>query len=271
MNKPNHPASLRVIATAMCAALYAVGSYATAYIPSPWGFGQFRPAVIIPSLFGAIFGPLPAAIGAAMGTLIADSTKHGTLYMGSLLAAVPGNFIGFYIFGYILQKKFNWTRFISASVTTLVVANAIVAFLYVFLFKTFYMQAFAFSPDSLTYLSVGLTIYWFVTMLPFILLVTPLLIRAVAYAMPTIVSEEVRVKSLETEIPKTSFSLATVVPGVIMLFIGLATTFTPLGAFTASTNGLSGTLFIELLYYIGGATLIAIGFLALVKQKMEKP
>jgi len=89
--------------------------------------------------------------------------------------------------------------------------------------------------------------------------------------MPTIVSEEVRVKSLETEIPKTSFSLATVVPGVIMLFIGLATTFTPLGAFTASTNGLSGTLFIELLYYIGGATLITIGFLALVKQKMEKP
>jgi hypothetical protein len=206
-----------------------------------------------------------------MGTLIADSTKHGTLYMGSLLAAVPGNFIGFYIFGYIVKKKFNWTRFISASVITLVIANAIVAFLYVFLFKAIYMQALAFSPDVLTFLSVGLTIYWFVTMLPFILLVTPLLIRAVAQAMPTIVPEEVRVNSLETELPKTSFSLATIVPGVIMLLIGLATTFTQLGAFTESAGKLSGTLMIELMYYIGGATLITIGFLALVKQKMKKP
>jgi len=271
MNKSNHPASLLVVATAMCAALYAIGSYATAYIPSPWGFGQFRPAVIIPSLFGVIFGPIPAAIGAAMGTLIADSTKHGTLYMGSLLAAVPGNFIGFYIFGYIVKKKFNWTRFISASVITLVIANAIVAFLYIFLFKAIYMQALAFSPDVLTFLSLGLTIYWFVTMLPFILLVTPLLIRAVAQAMPTIVPEEVRVNSLETELPKTSFSLATIVPGAIMLLIGLATTFTPLGAFTASASKLSGTLMIELMYYIGGATLIIIGFVALVKHKMEKP
>jgi len=270
MNKPNHPASLLVVATAMCAALYAVGCYATASIPSPWGFGQFRPAVIIPALFGAIFGPIPAAIGAAMGTLIADSTKHGTLYMGSLLAAVPGNFIGFYIFGYIV-KKFNWTRFISASVITLVVANAIVAFLYVFLFKAIYMQTLEFSPDVLTFLSLGLTIYWFVTMLPFILLVTPLLIRAVAQAMPTIVPEEVRVNSLETELPKTSFSLATIVPGVIMVLIGLATTFTQLGAYTESASKLSGTLMIELMYYIGGATLIIIGFLALVKQKMKKP
>ena len=133
------------------------------------------------------------------------------------------------------------------------------------------MQALAFSPDALTFLSLGLTIYWFVTMLPFILLVTPLLIRAVAQAMPTIVPEEVRVNSLETELPKTSFSLATIVPGVIMLLIGLATTFTQLGAFTASASKLSGTLMIELMYYIGGATLIIIGFIALVKQKMEKP
>jgi uncharacterized membrane protein len=268
--KKNHPASLLIIATAMCAALYAVGSYATAYIPSPWGFGQFRPAVIVPALFGAIFGPIPAAIGAAMGTLIADSTKHGTLYMGSLLASVPGNFIGFYIFGYILKKKFNWTRFISASIITLTVANAIVAFLYVFLFKALYLNALAFSPETLTFMSLGLTIYWFVTMLPFILLVTPLLIRAVASAMPTIVPEEVRANSLQTELPRTSFALATIAPGITLLVIGLATTFTPLGAFTQSATKLSSTLLIELMYYIGGAALLTIGLVALAKQKMVK-
>jgi hypothetical protein len=52
------PASLRAVLTALCAALYAVGAYATAYIPSPWGFGQFRPAVVIPAFFAVVFGPL---------------------------------------------------------------------------------------------------------------------------------------------------------------------------------------------------------------------
>jgi len=270
MAKQNHPASLLIVATAMCAALYAVGCYATAYIPSPWGFGQFRPAVLIPAFFGAIFGPLPAAMGAAAGTLIADSTKHATLYMGSLLAAVPGNFIGFYIFGYILKKKFNWTRYIVASIVSLIVSNLIVAFLYVFLFKALYMEALAFSLDSLTLISLGLAIYWFVVMLPFVLLVTPLLIRIVSYAMPTIVPEEVRVTSLETEFPKTSFSLAMVIPGLVMLFLGLATTFTQLGDFTRDASKLSSTLMIELMYYVGGVTLIVIGLAALVKQKTEK-
>ena len=55
--------TLLLTATIMCAALYAIGSYVTAYIPSPWGAGQFRPAVVIPSLFATIFGPLPAGIG----------------------------------------------------------------------------------------------------------------------------------------------------------------------------------------------------------------
>ena len=90
------PKSVLTMATVMCAALYAVGSFVTAYIPSPWGFGQFRPAVVIPAFFAVLFGPMPAGIGAAIGTLIADSVKHGYLYHGSFLAAVPGNFIGFY-------------------------------------------------------------------------------------------------------------------------------------------------------------------------------
>lgn len=267
MREVNHKASLLLTATVMCAALYAVGCYATAYIPSPWGFGQFRPAVIIPALFGAIFGPVPSALGAAIGTLIADSVKHGTLYMGSLMAAVPGNFLGFYIFGYILKKKFNWTRFISASVVTLIVGNAITAFFYVFLYRAIYLQAFAFSVDTLTFISFSLTIYWFVTMLPFILLVTPLLIRAVASAMPSVVSEELRTSSLQVEIPKTSFALAMIAPGLIMLLIGLATTFTPLKDFTMSVAKLSSTILIESMYYVGGTVFIILGLLSLTQTK----
>lgn len=271
MSEHKQPLSLLVVAAAVCAALYAVGSYATAYIPSPFGFGQFRPAVIVPALFGSLFGPFPAAIGAALGTLIADSTKHGYLYPGSFLAAVPGNFIGFFIFGYILKKKFNWTRFIIASVITLAVANAIVAFLYMFIFKSLYMQQLALLPDMLTTVSVGLTVYWFVTMLPFVLLVVPPLIRAIAYAMPNIVPGDVRANSLKSELPKTNFSLALIIPGIIMVAIGLATTFTPLGNYTVGAGKLAGKLLIELLYYVGGATIVVLGILAFAKQKMKPP
>ena len=262
--------SLLVVAAAICAALYAVGSYLTAYIPSPFGFGQFRPAVIVPALFGALFGPFPAAVGAAFGTLIADSTKHGYLYPGSFLAAVPGNFVGFFIFGYILKKKFTWTRFISASVITLAVANAIVAFLYMFIFKALYAQALPFVADALTAVAVGLTVYWFVTMLPFVLLAVPPMIRAIAHAMPNIVSEDLRKNSLRSELPNTSFSLAMIIPGAIMVLIGLLTTFTSLGDYTVGASKLAGKLLIELLYYVGGAALLVVGFLALLRRKNKE-
>jgi uncharacterized membrane protein len=268
MVRQNNPASLFIVAGAMCAALYAIGCYVTAYIPSPWGFGQFRPAVVIPAFFAAIFGPLPAALGAAIGTLIADSTKHGCLYVGSLIAAVPGNFVGFYIFGYILKRKFSWARFISASLITLTVANLIVAFLYVFAFKMLYLQAYAFSANALTYLSVGLTIWWFVTMLPFVLLITPPLIRVVAASFPSLVSDDLRTHALKMEFPRLSFSLAMVAPGAVMLLIGMATTFTQLGEYTMTSFGESTASMIELMYYVSGALLFSIGIIVLATQEL---
>ena len=72
-NNTKKSISLTVALISICASLYALGSFITANIPSPWGAGQFRPAVVIPSLFAVISGPFPAGIGAALGTLIADS------------------------------------------------------------------------------------------------------------------------------------------------------------------------------------------------------
>ena len=268
--KKQQPLSLLTVAMALCASLYAVGSYATAYIPSPWGFGQFRPAVVIPAFFATIFGPMPAAVGAAMGTLIADSAKHGYLYPGSYLAAVPGNFIGFYLFGYIV-KKFNWRRFILASNVTLTVANLIVAFLYVFLFKVLYLnqQEYAeMAMSSLVSLSIGLTLWWFVTMLPFVLLVTPPLIRAVAAAVPSIVPEDVKIHSLKEELPKTTLSLAMLVPGLIMLLIGLATTYTGVGSYFSNTFGDPTSILIELMFYISGITLTCLGIVVYAGKRL---
>ena len=268
--KEQHPISLLTVATIMCAVLYAIGAYSTAYIPSPWGVGQFRPAVVIPAFFAVIFGPIPAAVGAAIGTLIADSVKHGYLYPGSFLAAVPGNFIGFFLFGYIVKKKFTWGRFILASNVTLTVANLIVAFLYITVFKALYLSQPAYvalSWDAIVFLSIGLTIWWFVTMLPFVLLITPLLIRAVAAAVPSVVPKDVRTHSLKEELPKTTFSLAMLIPGLIMLLIGLATTFTVIGNYISSHFKPPISTLIELMFYASGVILFVLGILIYTGQK----
>jgi len=268
------PVSLLTVAMIMCAVLYAIGAYSTAYIPSPWGVGQFRWAVVIPAFFATIFGPMPAGIGAAIGTLIADSVKHGYLYPGSYIAAVPGNFIGFYLFGYIVKKKFTWGRFILASNVTLTVANLIVAFLYVFLFKVLYLSQQAYvkmSSDAQIFLSIGLTIWWFVTMLPFVLLVTPLLIRAVAAAVPSVVPEEVRVHSLKQELPKNTFSLAILIPGLIMILMGLATTYTTLGNHINSFFGEPTFSLIQLMFYGSGLTLTVLGIIVYTSRTFLWP
>lgn len=260
--------SIFLTATIMNAVLYAIFSFATAYIQSPWGAGQFRPAVVIPALFSTVFGPIPGGIGAALGTLIADSVKHGQIYPGSFLAAVPGNFIGFFLFGYIV-RKFSWKRFILASQVTLTIANMIVAFLYVFLFKVLYLGQAKYvnmSLDIQVFFSLGLTIWWYVTMLPFVLLVTPVLIRAVVSAFPAIVSREIQENSFKKELPNKSFSLAMLTPGLIMLIFGLATSYTELGLminsyFTEPTSNL-----IQLMFYLSGGALSFLGIISYVKK-----
>jgi uncharacterized membrane protein len=268
------PYSVIVVTAAINAALYAVGAYATSYIPSPWGIGQFRPAVIVPALFATIFGPWAGGIGAALGTLIADSVKHGGLYFGSLLAAVPGNFVGFFIFGYVLQKKFNWAKFVTVANVTLVIANAIVAFLYVFAFKYLYAQAFTeLTSEALTILSVGLTIFWFVTMLPFVLLVTPPLIMAVSSAFPSIVPEDLR-KNVRKQPPKRLLGLSMLIPGAVMICIALITSYTTFGSYLSTkfaTNYFPTTVMtlLQLLFYVAGIALTIVGFAVLARKKQN--
>ena len=247
--------------TVMCATLYAVGSYLTAYIPSPWGFGQFRPAVVIPAYFAAVFGPLPAGIGAALGTLIADSAKHGYIYPGSLIAAVPGNFVGFYLMGWFLWRRFSWNRFILISNVGLLLANAVVAILYVFAYKVLYQSQYVGIPgDALVAIAAGLTLFWFVTMLPFVLLITPTLIQATVKAFPSFVYPDL-VESLRRRIPGKELGVSMLGPGAILLVIGLAVSFTGLGLWMVSnpTFGAVTKSIIEVLCYVCGVVLSALG------------
>jgi len=231
------PRSLEIVLTSLCAALYAIGSYMTAYIQSPWGMGQFRPAVVIPALFATLFGPWVAGVGASIGTLICDSIKHGTLYLGSLIAAVPGNFIGFFLFGFIVWRRFSWERFILASNLTLIIGNIVTAFLYIFVYKFLFAQALKMSFEALFLLSLGLTLFWFITMLPFVLFVTPPLIRIISIAFPSIVPPEVRAESIKHAIPRRTLGLSILSSGLFSLSIGLLISFSPFGSYLAINFG----------------------------------
>jgi len=87
---------------ALNTALYAVGSLATAYIPTTFII-QFRPAVAIPAIFAALYGPLVGGLGAAMGTFIASIIRYGTPLL-TLFSGTPANFACFYLLGYLTAK-----------------------------------------------------------------------------------------------------------------------------------------------------------------------
>jgi hypothetical protein len=262
--------SLEVTQSATCAVLYAMGSYLTAYISSPWGSGQFRPAVVIPAIFATLFGPFVGGIGAALGTLVADSIKHGELYVRSLVSAVPGNFIGFYLFGWLMKRRFSWENFVKTSQVTLLISNVIVAFLYVY-YRVFvdvsYPVAFA---NAWIYISLGLVAWWYVTMLPFVLLLGPPLIRAVASAFPGLVSEQIGSSNVRSEVLRRSFSMAMMMPGLIMLLIGIATVLADPNQLLSLNIAASPLILagMQAMFIVGAVILLALGILILATGKL---
>jgi len=259
--------------TALNAALYAITAYATAYIESPWGHGQFRPAIVIPALFATIFGPWVGGIGAAIGTLICDSFKHGTLYMPSLIAAVPANFLAFFLYGYILRKRFTWDRFVMASVLSLFIGNFVCAILLVW-YYTLWIHLFTMNTISeFILLSLGLTAWWFITMLPFQLLITPFLVKIVVRTIPSVVLNTLKI-SLGSPLPMKRLSLALLVPGLIMFLIGVLLVVHP-SVGLMLTGGLKNAemlaSLIKVMFLITGLSAIIIGIIFLLTAKLRMP
>jgi hypothetical protein len=205
---------------------------------------------------------MPAGVGAALGTLIADSAKYGYLYPGSYLASVWGNFLGFFLFG-VITRRFSWGRFVIASNVTLTVANFVVAVLYVMVFKILYLgdaKYLAFSNEAVVIFIFGLTVWWFVTMLPFVLLVTPILIVIAARTMPSFITQSLRKQSLRQELPVNLFSMALLVPGVVMIILGLLTAYSSMGSEITRYFGATTTALMQWMFLLSGITLSVLGF-----------
>ncbi len=254
--------------TSLGAALYSIGSYATAYIQSPWGLGQFRPAVVIPSIFALLLGPAVGGLSAAIGTLIADSVKHATLYIPSLVAAVPSNFLAFYLFGKLLQGKFRWPRFIAASVLALGIGNALCAVLYALYQATIGVIPIGLLPG----LSIGLTVWWFSTMLPFQLLVVPPVLRALAKSVPNLVPQDVIRECLEGVTPKSKLVITLLLTGCLAVGVAALTVFSRevasffVGALRPDRREAVKSL-IAFMFSVTGAALLATGSVLAVARR----
>jgi hypothetical protein len=99
-----HLKTLDIVVIGISAALYAVFGILTANL-SFFGVG-FLPAVVIPAVFAALYGPWVGGIGAAIGIFIRDMFVHGNAAL-SLVAGVPPNFIVFFLIGYIACRNIS--------------------------------------------------------------------------------------------------------------------------------------------------------------------
>ncbi|MHB8700876.1 MAG: ECF transporter S component [Nitrososphaerales archaeon] len=155
---------------AICAALYATVNAITSFIPTPFGIGEFRPGVIVPAFFAVVAGPIPAAIGAGIGSFIGDMVSlvpaGRSTFALALGAGATGNFVGFLLLGYVYQKLRTWKGFILGTTSGLFLGNFVAAAGVVLI------AGLPFNP----YLP-GFLLFWFGTMFPFVIIFVPILVR----------------------------------------------------------------------------------------------
>jgi uncharacterized membrane protein len=172
MNLPNTGGSTArmVAAAATCAALYAIVNILTSPIKTPWGVGEFRPGVVIPAFYALIFGPVPAALGAGLGSIIGDLVSlvpgGASTPLVAIVAGGIGNFLGFLLLGWVYEKIRGWRGFMLGTISGLFIGNLWAAAGVVFLLGL---------PNVLI---LGLLLFWFGTMFPFVILFVPALVRA---------------------------------------------------------------------------------------------
>jgi len=162
---------------AICAALYAIVIGVTAFIPTPWGVGQVLPGVVVPALFAIAMGPWVGGLGAAIGTFVGDMAFQSLIHTNIVLilvAGVPGNFFGFFVLGYLLKGKKNWSRFTVVTLISLFIGNLIAA-------SGVDVVVFGRLSSGVQLLLVmGYTFFWIDTMVPFMFTILPLMMKGVS-------------------------------------------------------------------------------------------
>lgn len=175
-----------VASAAICASLYAIVNAATSFISTPFGLGEFRPGAVIPAFFAITAGPLPAALGAGIGSFLGDMislvpTGRST-FLWALIAGGAGNFLGFLTLGLVYDKLKNWKGFLVGTTSGLFVGNIVVAATIV-LIGMFFLPASSLNifngmgGGPAIAIGTGLFLFWFGTMFPFVIILVPPIVR----------------------------------------------------------------------------------------------
>ena len=254
------------------AALYAVAISLTSFIPTPWGVGNFRPGVLIPAFFALVYGPFIGGMGGAIGCFIGDlalSFFGLTNPLLSLVAGVPGNFIGFYLMGWFAKKYHSWSAFVVTSFASLLVGNAVCAIGVVGFFSTV-VPAWASWPIDVKVGTIfGFTFFWVATMMPFVIPLMPALLRV---AKPFWASHKGNLDVREITWGETTETLrSTIVVSLILTGLYAVVMFTPLGDLVFSTTMYSDTTYwVKSLMLIASVIVIAFGIVITVLHQRKK-
>ncbi|MCW4020152.1 MAG: ECF transporter S component [Candidatus Bathyarchaeota archaeon] len=223
-NEETGSVALKLSLISISAALYAVAIAVTSPVPTPWGVGHFRPGVVIPAFFAVVFGPIVGGVGAAIGCFLGDfalSFFGLTTPLLSLVAGVPGNFVGFYLLGLLVSKRHSLSSFILSNFVALIIGN-LIASLGVLAYFWFIVPDWALWSINLKIaITVGLTLFWVVTMVVFVVPLVPIL---VAYIEPTLTKMGVKgVSNLNWSSPiaqvKASATVALALAAVYVLVV----------------------------------------------------
>ncbi|MDG6907107.1 MAG: hypothetical protein JRN20_15140 [Nitrososphaerota archaeon] len=275
MYKSFSSSRVRLIASAaMCAALYAIVNAATSFIRTPWGIGEFRPGVVIPAFFAITAGPIPAALGAGIGSFIGDMVsvvpQGSSNFLWAIAAGAPGNFVGFLVLGLVYEKMKNWKGFVFGTTSGLFLGNLVAAgavvYLGMFFLPTSSINPFPGMAGSLAGgIGIGLLLFWFGTMFPFVIILVPPLVR-----MLRPYSSSLSLKGEYPDLSEGSRKLVWVwsilVAVLVLAALGVAI-FSGVAGVTAIVSSKGGTLFWEAVFIISALSVLIVG--AFVPKKPE--
>lgn len=278
VQKSRSRASL-VAYAAICAALYAMVNVATSFVHTPWGIGEIRPGVVIPAFFAIVVGPIPAAIGAGVGSFIGDMISLVPAGNSTLLWAIGaggvGNFLGFLALGYVYQKLKNWKGFVFGTTVGLFVGNlwaaaGVVLLGMFFLPYSSKLNPFPGMPGGLAGgIGAGLVLFWFGTMFPFVIILVPPLVKLMRpYA------SKLSGKNAYPELGETNRKIVwgwSILVAVLVLATLVVALFSNVAGINDIVSGYGGAMNWEILFIVSAVAVLIVGaFLPQISQP-EQP
>ena len=268
-----------VATAAICAALYAIANGLTSFISTPFGIGEFRPGIVIPVFFALVSGPVPAAIGAGVGSFIGDMftlvPEGRSTFLWALFAGGLGNFFGILALGWIYQKLRTWRGFIFGTTVGLFLGNLVAATGVVFIGMYFIpLSKLNPFPGMLGDLGlaggllIGLLLFWFGTMFPFVVILDPPLVRIMRpYASQ--LSGTGSYPEIEKPSNKVLWTWSIVVAALVLGALVLAL-FSGEAGISDIVAGYGGTTAWTVLFIVSAIAVLIVGaFLPQAKSKPE--